>query len=88
MSLGHRHRHRRNALLRVVLCLLISATVFVVASHMMSSSLSSPLTEIKDGDNDWDDLGEGVGRGGAFYTTTGSFGLSSGTNNMGNEDEL
>ena len=85
MSPGHR-RHR-NALLRVVLCLLISATVFVVASHMMSSS-SSPLTEIKDGDNDWDDLGEGVGRGGAALTTTGSFILSSGGNAMGNEDEL
>merc|ERR1719183_1664623 len=37
-----------------------------------------------------DDLGEGVGRGGASLSTTGSFTLSSGTNNMGNfeEDEL
>ena len=85
MPPGQRHRHR-NALLRVVLCLLISATVFV-ASHMMSSS--SPLTEIKDGDTEWDDLGEGVGRGGgASLSTTGSFTLSSGANNMFNEDEL
>merc|ERR1719506_1273761 len=38
-----------------------------------------------------DDLGEGVGRGGgASLSTTGSFTLSSGGNNMGNEeaDEL
>merc|ERR1712078_952668 len=37
-----------------------------------------------------DDLGEGVGRGGASLSTTGSFTLSSGVNNMGNEeaDEL
>ena len=86
MSPGHR-RHR-NALLRVVLCLLVSATVFVVASHMMSSS-TSPLTEIKDGDTEWDDLGEGVGRGGgAFLSGIGSFTLSSGANMMANEDEL
>merc|ERR1711939_468938 len=37
-----------------------------------------------------DDLGEGVGRGGASLSTTGSFTLSSGSNTMGNEeaDEL
>merc|ERR1712224_1175567 len=37
-----------------------------------------------------DDLGEGVGRGGASLSTTGSFTLSSGGNIMGNEeaDEL
>merc|ERR1711934_864007 len=69
MSPGHR-RHR-NALLRVVLCLLISATIFV-ASHMSLSS--PPLTEIKDGDTEWDDLGEGVGRGGNGHMLPFSFG--------------
>merc|ERR1711865_412534 len=39
-------------------------------------------------DDDDDQLGEGVGRGGGFLSTTGSFTLSGGANAGGEEDEL
>merc|ERR1740133_99619 len=39
-------------------------------------------------DDDDDQLGEGVGRGGGFLLTTGSFTLSGGANAGGEEDEL
>merc|ERR1712166_30706 len=43
----------------------------------------------EDFDDDDDELGEGVGRGGGFLSTTGSFTLSGGTANGGpEEDEL
>merc|ERR1711988_589168 len=38
-------------------------------------------------DAESDDLGEGVGRRGAFLSTTGSFTLSSGSNAAGNDEE-
>merc|ERR1711865_533795 len=42
----------------------------------------------EDFDDDEDQLGEGVGRGGGFLSTTGSFTLSGGANGAGEEDEL
>merc|ERR1712086_540344 len=39
-------------------------------------------------DDDDDELGEGVGRGGGFLSTTGSFTLSGGAQGGGEEDEL
>merc|ERR1719272_2721143 len=39
-------------------------------------------------DDDDDELGEGVGRGGGFLSTTGSFTLSGGAQGMREEDEL
>merc|ERR1740117_1834469 len=43
----------------------------------------------EDFDNDDDELGEGVGRGGGFLSTTGSFTLSGGVSRGGpEEDEL
>merc|ERR1711865_109111 len=42
----------------------------------------------EDFDNDDDELGEGVGRGGGFLSTTGSFTLSGGAAGAGEEDEL
>merc|ERR1712153_213930 len=42
----------------------------------------------EDFDDDDDELGEGVGRGGGFLSTTGSFTLSGGNRGGGEEDEL
>merc|ERR1711957_841260 len=42
----------------------------------------------EDFDGDDDELGEGVGRGGGFLSTTGSFTLSGGSNGQREEDEL
>merc|ERR1712021_7544 len=42
----------------------------------------------EDFDDDDNELGEGVGRGGGFLSTTGSFTLSGGSNAGGEEDEL
>merc|ERR1712160_126646 len=42
----------------------------------------------KDFDDDDDELGEGVGRGGGFLSTTGSFTLSGGSAGEREEDEL
>merc|ERR1712086_617009 len=42
----------------------------------------------EDFDDDGNELGEGVGRGGGFLSTTGSFTLSGGSNAGGEEDEL
>merc|ERR1712195_157408 len=42
----------------------------------------------EDFDDDDDELGEGVGRGGGFLSTTGSFTLSGGSNAGRQEDEL
>merc|ERR1719162_896227 len=41
----------------------------------------------KDLDDDDDELGEGVGRGGGFLSTTGSFTLSGGSNGSREEDD-
>merc|ERR1712166_61312 len=42
----------------------------------------------EDFDDDDDELGEGVGRGGGFLSTTGSFTLSGGARGQREEDEL
>merc|ERR1712166_1304923 len=42
----------------------------------------------EDSDDDDAELGEGVGRGGGFLSTTGSFTLSGGAAGNGDEDEL
>merc|ERR1712166_1435762 len=42
----------------------------------------------EDFDGDDDELGEGVGRGGGFLSTTGSFTLSGGSSGQREEDEL
>merc|ERR1740117_2325044 len=42
----------------------------------------------EDFDDDDDELGEGVGRGGGFLSTTGSFTLSGGSSGQREEDEL
>ena len=65
-----------------VLCLLISATVFV-ASHDVAVAA---VDKIKDGDNDRRSR-PGVGRGVVSLNPKGFFALTSPTNNMGNEEQ-
>merc|ERR1712166_1514405 len=89
---------RSYAAVMMLSILLVGVAVYAATEEVqdlggLENTADAALTDTADlddeaFDNDDDELGEGVGRGGGFLSTTGSFTLSGGAQGGGEEDEL
>merc|ERR1712166_785734 len=87
---------RSYAAVMMLSMLLVGVAVYAATEEVqdlggLENTADAPLADtadVDDEDFDDDELGEGVGRGGGFLSTTGSFTLSGGSSAGREEDEL